>query len=130
MDTVPVVCFEAPHRIRKTLTDCDLYFGKRPILLARELTKAFEEWLRGPAESLLQQLSSERGEFVLLVEPVPEPVSRPEPPSDHEIARVFGRITETDRDSRRRAIRKVADQLGIAPKAVFMALERQKNSVE
>src|SRR5262245_51695832 len=70
MEGVPVVCFEAPHRIRRTLDDCQKYFGERPIIIARELTKAFEEWLEGPPSSLLERLHSEKGEFALIIRPV------------------------------------------------------------
>jgi 16S rRNA (cytidine1402-2'-O)-methyltransferase len=44
---IPVVCFEAPHRIRRFLAEAKQLLAKRPIILARELTKAHEEWLDG-----------------------------------------------------------------------------------
>lgn len=68
-----MVFYEAPHRIHEMLADLRDIFGKRPIVLARELTKAFEEVLRGSAEDLLASLTPEnrRGEFTLVVAGAP-----------------------------------------------------------
>ena len=126
----PVVCFEAPHRIQRTLADCQQYFGKRPIICARELTKAFEEWSHGTAAELLQRAGPDRGEFVLVIDAEP-PLEEPtEKPDDARVAAVFGRITEIIGGSRREAIRKTGDELGIAPGQVFDALERHKKSIK
>ena len=64
-----VVAFEAPHRIDKTLEDLESIWGDRMIALARELTKAFEEVIRGSATEVRARLTSEkrRGEMVLVL---------------------------------------------------------------
>ena len=64
-----LVFYESPYRIGKLLTELNEVFAGRQVVLARELTKKFEEYLRGtPAEllALLQQRSL-KGEFVVLV---------------------------------------------------------------
>jgi 16S rRNA (cytidine1402-2'-O)-methyltransferase len=64
-----LVLYESPYRIEKLLTELNEVFAGRQVVLARELTKRFEEYLRGtPAEllALLQQRSL-KGEFVVLV---------------------------------------------------------------
>jgi 16S rRNA (cytidine1402-2'-O)-methyltransferase len=64
-----VVVFEAPHRIEAALRDLEEVWGERPIALARELTKTFEEVLRGTPREVLAALSPERrrGEMVLVL---------------------------------------------------------------
>ena len=64
-----VVVFEAPHRIEAALGDLETTWGERPIALARELTKTFEEVLRGSARQVRGQLTAEkrRGEMVLVL---------------------------------------------------------------
>ena len=67
--SVPVVFFEAPHRIRQTLADLlDLGGGERRLLLCRELTKRFEEVLFATTRELLQAEVPERGEYVCVLE--------------------------------------------------------------
>jgi 16S rRNA (cytidine1402-2'-O)-methyltransferase len=64
-----VVAFEAPHRIMAALEDVEAVWGDRPMALARELTKLFEEVLRGTARSVREQLAPDRrrGEMVLVL---------------------------------------------------------------
>jgi len=74
----PVVIYEAPHRIADTLQDLRQRFGEsREILVARELTKKFEELARlplGEAPAWLQSRAERgRGEFVLVLQPGLEP---------------------------------------------------------
>jgi 16S rRNA (cytidine1402-2'-O)-methyltransferase len=61
--------YESPYRVEKLLEELVAVFPDRPVVLARELTKKFEEFLRGtPAELLAQaQKRSLKGEFVVLV---------------------------------------------------------------
>ncbi|HSU18565.1 MAG TPA: 16S rRNA (cytidine(1402)-2'-O)-methyltransferase, partial [Acidobacteriaceae bacterium] len=66
------VFYETPHRIVEALEDVAAVFGpEQRVVLARELTKLHEEFLRGTAASVLEELRSRpvvRGEMVLLVE--------------------------------------------------------------
>jgi 16S rRNA (cytidine1402-2'-O)-methyltransferase len=120
-EDVPVVCFEAPHRIRRFLGECRQLLANRPILLARELTKAHEEWLFG-----LEDVQ-ERGEFVIVIGQTTENVSARAIPADEEIARVFGQTADKSAvGTRRDAVKAVAQQLGISVRTVYDALERAK----
>lgn len=64
-----LVLYESPYRIEKLLTELSELYPDRPVVLARELTKKFEEFVRGtPAELLaLRRQRSLKGEFVVLV---------------------------------------------------------------
>ena len=65
-----MIFYESPHRILKTLEEIRSTFGERNVVVARELTKKFEEIVRGPISSVLASLTSKptRGEYVLVVE--------------------------------------------------------------
>jgi 16S rRNA (cytidine1402-2'-O)-methyltransferase len=66
-----IVLYESPHRIGRTLTDLINILGDREGVLARELTKKFEEIVRGPLSLIRHHLESKgaRGELVLVVSP-------------------------------------------------------------
>jgi 16S rRNA (cytidine1402-2'-O)-methyltransferase len=63
------VFFESPHRILKTLAAAVAIMGERPLCVARELTKTFEEFRRGTAAELLAHYTAHpaKGEIVLVV---------------------------------------------------------------
>lgn len=66
-----LVFYESPYRIGKLLGELNELFPARDVVLARELTKKFEEFLRGKPSELLElsQTRSLKGEFVVLVSP-------------------------------------------------------------
>jgi 16S rRNA (cytidine1402-2'-O)-methyltransferase len=74
LKTVPgtLVFYESPYRIDKLLGELNEVFPERQIVLARELTKKFEEYLRGKPAELLELLKTRtlKGEFVVMVAPV------------------------------------------------------------
>lgn len=63
-----IVFYEAPHRIKKTLTCMMEIFGDRKIALCRELTKKHEEIIRGNISEILSIVDELKGEMVLVVE--------------------------------------------------------------
>lgn len=66
-----LIIYESPYRIEKLLQELLDIFPARQIVLARELTKKFEEFLRGSPEQLLETIRNRslKGEFVVLVGP-------------------------------------------------------------
>jgi 16S rRNA (cytidine1402-2'-O)-methyltransferase len=65
-----VVAYEGPHRIRETLEDIVAVLGPgRPVVIARELTKVHEEFIRGTAAEVLEKLHGRelKGEITLLI---------------------------------------------------------------
>jgi len=64
-----IVLYESPHRVVRTVRDLYERLGDRPSAVARELTKKFEEVIRGPLSVVLHQLERRepRGEYVVIV---------------------------------------------------------------
>jgi len=82
-ETLPVVLFEAPHRMQETLADLAALNAEREVAVCRELTKLHEEVLRGSLRELAEPAREWLGEAVLVLgeaEPRPVPGS-----SDQEL---------------------------------------------
>lgn len=69
-ETRTIVLYEAPHRLLQTLQDIQETLGERKIAVARELTKKYEEVVRGTVEEVKRHFSLQppRGEFTLILE--------------------------------------------------------------
>ncbi|WP_394239432.1 16S rRNA (cytidine(1402)-2'-O)-methyltransferase [Niallia oryzisoli] len=65
-----MILYEAPHRLKETLSLIHEVLGNRKIALCRELTKRYEEFIRGTTSELIEWAAKEeiRGEFVLILE--------------------------------------------------------------
>ena len=69
-ETRTIIFYESPHKLIKTLTDFVSYFGEdRPVSVSRELTKLFEETIRGTAKEVLSYYEAKppKGEIVIVV---------------------------------------------------------------
>ena len=73
----PVVIYESPYRVVKMLElIAKTLGGNTPVILARELSKVYEEWLRGTAEGLAAELGKKnkvQGEFVMIINRAQQP---------------------------------------------------------
>lgn len=121
-----LIFYEAPHRLKDVLPDMYASFGNRPIVLARELTKKFETFLRTDLESLQENPEQVvyKGEFVLLVGgketgDLPDTVvSVNEEPYELAVRRLVDQgINKKD------AIREIAKQRGVSRREVYNAVE-------
>jgi 16S rRNA (cytidine1402-2'-O)-methyltransferase len=122
--------FETPHRIEAALRDASICFGDRPIVVARELTKLHQEFIRGTARQLSERISSPRGEFTVVAGPeAKEPATNRMPFTDDEIADEFCQIAKTGGRSRRQIVSDLARRYGRSAKDVYSAIERAKKSV-
>ena len=63
-----IILYEAPHKIINTLKDLENYVGERKIVLARELTKVHEEFIRGNIKAVQEKLTSPKGEYVIIID--------------------------------------------------------------
>jgi 16S rRNA (cytidine1402-2'-O)-methyltransferase len=125
-----VVFYEAPHRIRATLSYFADKLGNRPIVVARELTKMHEQVTRAAADSFKHIDLPERGEFTIVIGPLTK-TKRQMPAADavdaNEVVHYFGRTTDNRRVSRRAAVNETAKHFGLSTNDVYALLERLKN---
>ena len=64
----PIAFYEAPHRLNKTLNNIYEIFGNRNIAIVREISKKYEEVIRGTVENILKTVENLKGEIVIVVE--------------------------------------------------------------
>ncbi|HYP23132.1 MAG TPA: 16S rRNA (cytidine(1402)-2'-O)-methyltransferase [Actinomycetota bacterium] len=116
-----IVLFESPHRIEATLEDLLAVLGDRPAALARELTKLYEEVLRGPLSEVAAALRVKppRGEITLVVEGAVHD-HKPEPDAEELAARARS-LMDAGVD-RKEAMARVAAEAGVPRRKVFDAL--------
>lgn len=71
-----VVLYESPFRLMRTLKDIEKYLGNRELVIVREITKIYEEILRGKTRELLEKLENRtiKGEIVLIIKGVNDDV--------------------------------------------------------
>lgn len=67
-ETKTLIFYEAPHKLSKTLEAMLEILGDRNIVLAREITKIHEEFIRGKLSTIIEQIVDIKGEFVIIVE--------------------------------------------------------------
>ena len=123
--------YEAPHRIVETLADVEAVFGPtQHVVMARELTKLHEEFLRGPVSDLRAQLATRiniRGEIVLML----APTASEEAPTDQRpsIAAEVAALIKAEGLSEKDALKRIAKERGIGKSDAYRELQRSRNSL-
>jgi 16S rRNA (cytidine1402-2'-O)-methyltransferase len=125
-DTRTLVFYEAPHRIKESLSDLGEILGDRDVVVAREVTKLHEEFRRGSASELAAQLGNEevRGEITLAVRGSSGTAAVSQATLEAEIRRLRGAGMHV------KAIAgSLAEQYGCSKKSVYrLALELDKKA--
>jgi 16S rRNA (cytidine1402-2'-O)-methyltransferase len=121
--------YEAPHRILDTLADVEVVFGPaQHIVIARELTKLHEEFLRGAVSELRTQLAARpsiRGEIVLMLAPT---VAGDENAEQRiSIAVEVAALAKAAGISEMDALKRVARDRGIGKSDAYRELQREQN---
>ena len=120
-----LVFFEAPHRIVATLADLAGAFGARQAAICRELTKTYEEVIRGDLVELAQSVTELRGEITLVVEGRTTPQLASADPAT--LADEVARRVEAGAD-RKEALTEVATEAGVPRRAVYDAVVAAKRA--
>lgn len=118
------IFYEAPHRIEETLEDIVATLGRsRQVVIAREVTKIHEEFLRGTAEELLRRLREHplKGEITLLIAK-----SEGEEEKQIGVAERVEQIMRTESLDEKAALKKVAKELGLSRSEAYREWQRSK----
>jgi 16S rRNA (cytidine1402-2'-O)-methyltransferase len=126
------VFYEAPHRVVETLTDVVEVLGdSRHVVIAREVTKLHEEFLRGRSGDLLQTLQARdgvKGEITLLIGKAEEEESRvttgtlAHPPVRQRVEQIMAEAKVDEKA----ALKRVAKERGISKSEAYRELQRSK----
>ena len=118
-----LIFYEAPHRILEALEAIEAALGPRQVVVARELTKIHEEFLRGTAAGIRAQLAERdavKGEMTILIGKATEPAPDDTPLDAAVDALMRGGTPRMD------AIKQVARKRGLSKREVYEQLLREK----
>jgi 16S rRNA (cytidine1402-2'-O)-methyltransferase len=122
------IFYEAPHRIAETLRDVVEILGpERHVVVAREVTKLHEEFLRGRADNLLEQLERRgeaKGEITLLIGKAEEPSSA-QPPA-RGVAKRVKELMRMEQLEEKVALKQAAKEFGLSKSEAYRELQRSK----
>jgi 16S rRNA (cytidine1402-2'-O)-methyltransferase len=125
-----LIFYEAPHRIEKTLGAIREAWGNRRAVLARELTKRYEEFVRGTIDELLEWLreGEARGEFCLIVEAYTGPLEEEELDVWWHSLSVVEHVDQYCEQgmNKKDAIKKAADDRGVPKRDVYNEYHRDQ----
>ncbi len=116
--------YEAPHRLLDSLADIREIMGDREIVVARELTKIYEELIRGAVSNVIERLSAAkvRGEIAILVAP-----GQAEKSESEDLETLLARLMAVERLSVKDASRQAAEITGVSRNRAYLAaLELKK----
>jgi 16S rRNA (cytidine1402-2'-O)-methyltransferase len=123
-----LVVYEAPHRILETLADVESVWGNSVhVVVARELTKLHEEFLRGTVEEVRKALLDRdriRGEMVLLIE---APAAVEPAKAGGTIQEQLSHWMEAEGLDEKDALKRVARERGVSKSDVYRELQRQRS---
>jgi 16S rRNA (cytidine1402-2'-O)-methyltransferase len=126
-DGLTLVLYEAPHRILETLADVEAVWGEQArVVIARELTKLHEEFLRGTVREVRLALSARervRGEIVLLIEAKSLAQSANVGGS---VVQQVSQLMEAEGLDEKDALKRVARERGVSKSEVYRELQRQR----
>ena len=120
-----LICYEAPHRILETLEAIERLMGPRPVVLARELTKVHEEFVRGTASEIRAELAKRgelRGEMTLLIGKATKPM-----PSNVPIEQAYRQQLHSGL-SRMDAMKALARERGISKREIYKKISREEHT--
>ena len=124
-----LVFYEAPHRILETLTDLESVWGPElRVVVARELTKIHEEFLRTTVAEARRELAGRdrvRGEFVLLVAP-PAPGTAIATGAALKVSERIAQMQATGGIDEKEALKRLARELGQSKSDLYRELQRER----
>jgi 16S rRNA (cytidine1402-2'-O)-methyltransferase len=122
-----LVVYEAPHRINETIEDAREVLGDRECVIARELTKLHEEFIRAPLSEIEIPPEKARGEIVLLIGPAPaRAVEQPERTGAHSIFEQVQEIISAEGLDEKDALKRVARARGISKSEAYRRMIQER----
>jgi 16S rRNA (cytidine1402-2'-O)-methyltransferase len=128
MAGLTLVVYEAPHRILETLADVEAVWGESVhVVVARELTKLHEEFLRGAVREVRLKLAARdriRGEIVLLIDAA---AVAPTANAGGSVLQQMTQLMEAEGLDEKDALKRVARERGVSKSEVYRELQRERS---
>ena len=123
------VFYEAPHRIVETLSDvCEILGNARHIVIAREVTKIHEEFLRGSAGELREMLKARavKGEITLLIGKAEEVRGAADALVRPNMRQRVQQLMAEEKIDEKAALKKVAKERGVSKSEAYREMQRSR----
>jgi 16S rRNA (cytidine1402-2'-O)-methyltransferase len=124
------VFYEAPHRIVEALTEIVEVLGKRRnVVVAREVTKLHEEFLRGTAAEVLENLKAReavKGEITLLLGKAEQQATQSDAAVRASVKQRVAQVMADEKIDEKAALKKVAKERGVSKSEVYREMQRAK----
>jgi 16S rRNA (cytidine1402-2'-O)-methyltransferase len=122
-----LIFYEAPHRILNTLADVEAVWGSQcRVCVARELTKLHEEFLRGTASDVREELAKRdrvRGEITLLIAPQRQETAIA---IEQSVSTRIKELYATESLEEKDALKRIARERGLSKSDVYRQLQRER----
>ena len=128
--TRTVIFYEAPHRLIDTVSEIIQILGpERPVVVAREVTKLHEEFLRGTAVEVLSQLKQReevKGEITLIIGRAAEQQHGESVFNAHTVRTRVRELMKQEKLDERDALKRVAKEMGVSKSEAYRELQKTK----
>ena len=122
------VFYEAPHRVKEAVEDVvEILGGERQLVIAREVSKIHEEFLRGRASEILETLSARgdiKGEITLLIGKAEDTGQKAA--AGVSVRKRLQQIMAEEKLDEKTALKKIAKEMGVSKSAAYRELQRSR----
>ena len=122
------VFYEAPHRVKEAVEDVvEILGGERQLVIAREVSKIHEEFLRGRASEILETLNARgdiKGEITLLIGKAEDTGQKAA--AGVSVRKRLQQIMAEEKLDEKTALKKIAKEMGVSKSAAYRELQRSR----
>jgi 16S rRNA (cytidine1402-2'-O)-methyltransferase len=122
------VFYEAPHRVKEAVEDVvEILGGERHVVVAREVTKIHEEFLRGRASEILETLNARgdiKGEITLLIGKAEE--TERKPVAGVSVRQRLQQVMAEEKLDEKAALKRIAKEMGVSKSEAYRELQRSR----
>lgn len=115
-----IILYEAPHKLKNTLKDLEKILENREVVIARELTKIHEEFIRGTTAEIIEKYQEPRGEHIILIEgsKIKEETEEEKSRKEMKIEELY-KYYEKQGFSKSEIIKKIAKEKGVSKNEIY-----------
>ncbi|NLC88171.1 MAG: 16S rRNA (cytidine(1402)-2'-O)-methyltransferase [Clostridiaceae bacterium] len=115
-----IILYEAPHKILSTLNDLESILESRKVIVARELTKIHEEFIRGTVTEILEKYKEPKGEHIIIIEgnPIKQDTDEKQKINEMTVEEHY-KYYEKQGFSKNEIIKKIAKDKGVTKNEIY-----------
>ena len=127
-ETKTIILYEAPHKIQNTLKDLNVFLEKRKVVIARELTKIHEEFIRGYIGEIIENYKEPRGEHIIIIEGCNNSLDEKSDITDFMTTKQLYNYYEKKGLSKNEIIKQIAKDKNVSKNEIYKLFINEKNN--